>query len=582
MKPFSQQIATDSMGPACKLFTPTRALLILTLATVLAYLNSLNVPLYLDDYNGIVINESLADPADLPMIWDNNKPRFFGALSFSLNTRYWDTFFGFHVVNTLIHIIAAIALFAFTAGLLRTPVLSERQWQGMCLIPLLAALLFVLHPLQTQAVTYIVQRYASLAGMFYLAALATYVWGRLRLDWRLLLLTAILLVLAAFTKENSATLPAAILLVELVFFHRLGLKARGLVIAAGIAALVGLFWLLRFERLDDFLRETDLYTRPEYFFTQMEILWDYIRLYFIPVGLRLEYDYQLVTTPLPLKVYLQTAGHLVVLLIGFALWRKLPLAAFGILFYYLSHVVESSFIPITDIAFEHRTYLPNAGLSIMIGALLAWLVSVSGRPMIVGGLILALLATEGWLTHQRNRDWQDALTFYQKNARLSPNAPRVWDAVGREYYKIEQYAQAQQAFDKAFELRTSGDETLVDAHMLPYSIITLHHLGQHERAFALFEELPLNRMRPGEMSQIHRVRGGVFLSMNRVEQARKELNTSIDLKENAGALAVLGVLELRQRNTAKAFELVNRALELDPEHPLANKLRQRLPMGPRR
>ena len=213
-------------------------ILILALTVVVVYGHTLDVPFYLDDSASIVENQSLSIWHDFQKIWQFSPLRVLGYFSFALN-REWGglNVAGYHVVNIVIHFMAGLSLLALSKGILRTPALRDREAQtGLKWFPLITALFFLVHPLQTQAVTYIVQRLASLAGLFYLASLSCYIHGRLesvkRRRWFLFSGSLILGVCALFTKQNTVTLPLAILLIEIIFFRMSAKKALRLLIIA--------------------------------------------------------------------------------------------------------------------------------------------------------------------------------------------------------------------------------------------------------------------------------------------------------------------------------------------------------------
>src|SRR5262249_46843072 len=147
---------------------------LITLATTVAYSNTLHVPFYLDDFSSIRENDLIYRWQGVVALWRWAPTRVLGYLSFALNYR-WGRFdvAGYHVVNLLIHVLAGVAALGFARGIVRTPraraSLPAAARHGL---PWVVALLFVLHPLQTQAVTYTVQRLASLVALGYLAALA--------------------------------------------------------------------------------------------------------------------------------------------------------------------------------------------------------------------------------------------------------------------------------------------------------------------------------------------------------------------------------------------------------------------------
>ncbi|MBE9532359.1 MAG: hypothetical protein IME98_06085, partial [Proteobacteria bacterium] len=200
------------------------AYLLLLIIGLLIYSNTLQSPFVLDDRFFIVENPMIIDLANFS---DLSGTRYVTFLSFALNYAISSLdLFGFHLTNILIHIVNAVLLYLFIDLTLSSPALKGSSKELRALgAPLAAALLFLTHPIETQAVTYIVQRGASLATLFYLASLCLYVKARLtcgsgsakrRIFFYVAALAACLI--AQKTKELAFTLPAVIVLYEFTFF----------------------------------------------------------------------------------------------------------------------------------------------------------------------------------------------------------------------------------------------------------------------------------------------------------------------------------------------------------------------------
>lgn len=225
------------------LLSRTRGQVFLVLAAIfLTYLHTLNIPFYFDDFTSLRDNAAIRD---FGSVWDFSRARIVGYLSFALNyALHGYQLWGYHLLNILIHAAASLTAYFLTRWILATresPYCSDsaRTW-----LPLLVALLFALHPLQTQAVTYIIQRLASLAALFYLLAMAAYLRGRLVEAGKQQVLSfglaGLFALLALFTKQNTVTLPLALLLLEICLLRPrkeyllglIGVGAAGLLVAA--------------------------------------------------------------------------------------------------------------------------------------------------------------------------------------------------------------------------------------------------------------------------------------------------------------------------------------------------------------
>jgi tetratricopeptide (TPR) repeat protein len=540
---------------------------------VAAYWPSFSVPFYLDDYHNIVENPRLHDVTNWQAIWEFAPQRFIGSLTLAFNYAvHGPEVWGFHLLNALIHLMAGFALWALLAAMVRSPAVDRGARSWLLWLPLIGAAIFLLHPLQTQAVTYIVQRYASLAAMFYLASLAAYAWGRLHGSRPLLLAALILAALAVFTKQNAVTVFPALLLTELLFFRSLDRRGVALLVAAAAGASAILLWLTNFEAIDGMLRETSDISRSSYFATQVGVLWRYVLLFVLPTEQRLEYDIALATDPFSPAVMVAAGAHLAVLTGALLLWRRVPLVAFGILFFYLAHLVESSVFPISDLAFEHRTYLPNAGLAILAALGLLWLTAHGNRNLVIAAGAALMLSVLGWLTFERNRLWQDQIAFLQADARLSPEKERAWTSLGKELMRRERFEEALDALGKALNLGRTEDGLEVSVPTLLNAVYALHYTGQHRKGFRLAGVIPVKELSPLDLSRLLEVRGMALAQLRRPKLARRELDRAFQAYPNPNTLAWIAYVDLIENQPDAAAERAAEVLASVPDHPLARDI----------
>ena len=541
---------------------------------VVAYLPSFNAWFFLDDFRTILENPALHSVFDPAAVWQFSQYRFIASLSLAANyTLHGEQVFGYHLVNFLSHLVAGASLWLLVRAINRTLAL-ENAPSWMHWTPWIALAVFLLHPLQTQAVTYIVQRYTSLMAMFYLASMAAFAWGRLRGDWRLLLASALFAALALFSKQTAATLPLALVLIELVFFRRLSARAWAstLAAAAGLALLAA--WLVSLPALDlvGLTRESDKLGRLDYLATQMQVLWRYIGLFFLFGEQRFEYAIDVAdgfSAPLS---WLAAAGHLGLVALGAALWRRQPLVAFGILFYYLAHAVESSFLPIIDVAFEHRTYLPNAGLAIAVASVLSALAARLTRWHAGALLALAILAVLGAETWQRNRLWADPIAFLTRDAELSPESQRAWTSLGKELLRAQRFEEGLKALDRAMTVAKARDGSAFRPPTLLNMLFALHYTGRNEKALEFSESFDNSAFNASEMAFFHEARGRARLALGRFQEAREDLTAAAHVNPSIAVVTYLAAAELGLGNRARAAQLARQVLVADPDNSVAREI----------
>ena len=225
---------------------------------LLAYSNTFHVPFHFDDRPNIINNPNvqikvftLDRLAQLAKNTYKESIRVFSYFTLALNY-YFGGFnvFGYHLVNFLVHIASGIFLYWFLMLTLNLPSLREKYGAISYKVALFSSLIFISHPIQTQSVTYIVQRMASMAGMFYLLSLVLYVKGRLSTGRpRVLYFGGMVLsyLLGVFSKENVAILPLFIAVYEFYFFQELDLNPKGRKILFGLAGalfIIGAFGLI--------------------------------------------------------------------------------------------------------------------------------------------------------------------------------------------------------------------------------------------------------------------------------------------------------------------------------------------------
>lgn len=460
---------------------------------VIIYSNSFDCTFHFDDLNNIVDNVAIRELGDWARIWSINPTRFLGNLSFAINYHYGElNVWGYHFVNLLIHLINATLVYWLTRQLLSTPVMKGSKVSNVkVLFTLCVAALFVSHPLATQSVTYIVQRLASLVTLFYLLSVALYIKGRLsgfKGDnvYVFYVGAGVAAIMAMLSKENAFTLPFAILLVEIFFFQtkKVTLKLRGypLVIMIGaVVLLLGViffnFSLSIFDPLPPSQGNEITLTPWNYFMTQWSVILKYIQLLIIPVHLNVDYYYPIATTMAEVRTFGSLLILLCILVGGVVLYKKYRLISFGIFWFFLTLAIESSFVPINDVIFEHRTYLPSVGFFLIIAFLVFEFLWSRNRNVAIGILVL-IVGINAVLSHQRNNVWKTDLTLWNDVIEKSPDKARPYFNRALAYESTNAIQQAIADYTRAIEINP--------AYTNAWSNRGLAHLklGQFDQAIA--------------------------------------------------------------------------------------------------
>lgn len=364
--------------------------------------------------------------------------------------------------NVAVHALNALLLLALLRALM--PRLGV-DGEGARWLPSGVALLFALHPAQTEAVTYVCGRSVSLMALFCLAAAllqARAVGARAPRAARVL--AALCFALALAVKEHAWALPFALLLVErldpAVSWRRAWLRTlpHWLVLAAMAAVVVQVpgFWRLLGASLD---------TRPlgANLLTQVSGVW-YLLTRPLP-GLVLNIDPDLAvqtrwTAPLAVK-----AASLAMLgWLGVRTWRSAPWVGFGLAWMFVWLLPTNSLLPRTDVANDRQLYLALAGPALLLAGGVMRLAPRRAFVPVLVILAAALLAG----TVNRNRDYRSEVALWEATARHSPGKARVWNNLGWAYEGAGRVDDARRAYDQALVLdpndwKARANRELLDA-----------------------------------------------------------------------------------------------------------------------
>lgn len=419
---------------------PFFILILLFSLTLVVYFPGLSAPFYLDDLSSIVHAGYLHSASFSDVYSVEGIKRVVGRLSFFLNQKllggepaqYRAINILFHCINGMLCFILARKLFSRLCKNL-----DDHQ---VLFAALFVAAIFLLHPMQTQAVTYIVQRYASLMTTFYLAALVCYIYARSRKNLFLFILAGLSAGLAILTKESALTIFAILFLIEWIYFEQSS-KAKyiffSFIIGLFLLQLAVFLQLLDLSTLDNMTRDDRSVSRLDYFKSQLIVIPEYIYKFFQLSGYHLEYQEGV-------RELLAEHNWLAYFISWIALFaflikkqKEFALISFCVFAYIFSLSVESSFIPIRDVIVEHRTYLPNFFLSVFVVYIAARSVQYLKRERVQKAvfllLSLSLLGTLAMQTHARNSLWADQVKFYRNELKYSPGHWRIRNALAVYY-----------------------------------------------------------------------------------------------------------------------------------------------------
>ena len=563
------------------------AVILIPLAVAILYSNVYQVPFVFD---GVMQIEDKARIRDLknyssPRVLLSRRPLV--ELTYALNYRYGKLdVFGYHLVNVLIHMTNGLLAYFLALTIFRrlcnNPRFSNARMPqfpnySIPLMSLFTALVFVSHPIQTQAVTYIAQRYTCMAAMFYLASVLFYLKarttpgsGKITLKTVSLFVCSFFSGIAAFLcKENAASLPGAIILVEYLCIDRTwqGWKRKLFWLVPAFFLMIlfilyvsGLFrGGVNFGRLLEdvswLMKETSRVGRWSYLCTQFNVLVLYIRLLFLPIGQNVDYMY-------PFNEgfwggYTPFALVFLVAIVGLGAWsiKRRPALGFGIFWFFITLSVESSVIPIRDAVFEHRLYLPMFGFALVVPYLLFSI--LRDRPLWVVNACILIILSLGTATYLRNRVWQDRSSLWSDVASKSPHNFRAHYNLGNALRDRGRLDEAIKSYSEA--LRIKPNYAIAHDNLG----IALTESGKLDDAVRHFSEAL--RFRPGD-AWVHNNYGQALTQKGKLDDAVRHFKKALRFKPGlAEAHNNLGIALARQGDMKGAIRHFSKSLKSRPD-----------------
>ena len=582
-------------------------ILILASSVFLLYLPTLEYPFVFDDGHNIVnnpyihMNEITLENLKNAGFKSPTPNRPLANISFALNYYFQrSNVSGYRLVNILIHIMCGILIYF----LVRTTLSSfganaaGTQWRWT---PFFSALIWLVHPLQTQSVTYVVQRMNTMAAMFYILSLFLYVSARLRSHQRKkwILYTGCLIagVFAVGTKENAATLPVFIFLYEWYFFQdmsRTWLKKNFFYFALLFGFMVlALFLFVGSHPVEKIVAgyEGRNFTLNQRVLTEFQVVVFYLSLLFVPhpSRLNLDHDFPLslsLTTPFTTLVSILAITALTALALYGA--RKERFLSFCIFWFLGNLVIESSVIAL-EIIFEHRTYLPLVFSIPACVFLVGRYLKFEWFKVLAMILVAAVFAL--W-TYDRNTVWQDEVALWKDCIKKSPGKDRPYYNLGLALEKsgqsegaIQSYLQAVRINPNHFQAYNNLGvahaekamlEQAVEYYSISLRINPVFDRAHHNLGLALARQGKLDpairhftealRINPYYANAHHNL-GIALAGKGQLDPAISHLKRAVQIKSDfAEAYNNLGLAQLRQGSLKQAVDSFMQALRVDPNY----------------
>lgn len=496
-------------------------------------------------------------------------------LSFLLNYRIGGyDIFGYHILNFAIHCISTIFVFLFIYKTLKLPLLSQRYGRQAYSIALLAASFWATSPLHVTAVTYIVQRMASLAGMFYFMTMYLYLQGRTARTPStatiFYICCALTTIMAFISKENTAMLPISLYLYDLLLIR--GAKKENLFkdmkrLAIPLFGLLGLGAI--YLSTTSFPLDYSAYTfsMKERLLTEPRIIMFYISLllYPMPARLMLDHDYMLSTSLFsPWTTGLALVVILGLIVCALIMSRKRPLISYCILFFFLNHIIEGSIVPI-EMIYEYRNYIPSLSFFIILSIFMIGALNFFKNKKIifymVAGCITFVLIAQGDTVYRRNQVFSSEKYLWLDNSRKAPNLSRPHINLSMAYAREGNYQEALIEAKKAVALNKYQSITA--------RVVGLTNIGVFEDIFNNDQKTALEfyrralALKPNYAS----AHGGIavlLIKTGALNEAKAHILKAISLKPGASdGYTKYALILLHQNKTKEALKAAHHAWNLN-------------------
>lgn len=581
---------------------------LIIILTALSYINTLNNSFVYDDNTYVVENRQIRSISNIPKAFISSYPpdakeqglyRPLVTISYIFDYAVWGLNpKGFHLTNIIFHILTSIIVYFLVFKILKSSLPS-----------LIAALIFALHPVHTEAVTWVVGRAEVMAGLFYFLAFLFYIKaGNLpSFKNRQFIFSNIFYFLALLSKEMAITFPILLFVYDYFFVQRQRstetielLKRRYLY----FIILTFMYIIIRFAVLGSlspqknlsFTSDVGLYER---FLTIIVVIGYYIRLLFLPFNLTVDYVFpKIASLNLPVLIY---GGMLIfsLIIISFS-YKMSKRLSFAILFFYITLLPVSNIMPIGELIAERFLYIPLISFVLLIGISTDYFfIRFPSRFLrIIISIPLILLALfYSLLTISRNYDWKDAFTLWKSTIYTMPESSVAHNNLGIEYAKKEGYVDAIVEYKKAIELSPKyshaltnlGDAYLkiglideaIDFYKKAIETEPDYSIAYNNLGFAYFEKrlykealteykkaIGLNPKDPLFYNNF----GNLYASMKRYDDAIAEYKRAISIDSlDTNAYNNLGAVYAQQGKFNEAEAEVRKALAIDPENSLAKK-----------
>ena len=561
---------------------------IITLLILLSYSNSFKNSFQYDDNHVIERNPFVKDPGKIPQFFVNPqlgsgiysetssyRPLLMASFAFNhflggLNV------FGYHLFNFLVHLLCTLLVYFTTLYIFRFDnIATEANSLRYQLVALFTALVFGLHPVQTESVTYIDGRSSSLTGLFFLAAFLTYMQYSFTGKTQRLVFSSLAYACALLVKETGITLLAIVILFNIMFLHGRNLKNRFLSLLPHFSLSI-IYLIIRIYFFGS-LQYSSQPVRPFYdnLLSQSRAWVHYLGTLILPLNLNLYYDFPVSHSILESQVILSIFLLAALSLLIWRLSRFNRLIGFFALWFAITLTPTNSVIALDDLVCDRWLYLSSVGYAVLLAMTVDWIfqkgIEQGSRTGKIVFFFLCALVIElyGFSTLLRNFDWTSQRTLWEDTIAKSPNKAPAYNGLGLALVLQDRLEEASQEFQHAITLEPRGGQPYVNLGYV-YS-----QQGNLDKAIEFYQKaIPLN---PKILPEIYNNLGLTYLNQGKMEESEKYLRRAIELRpHNAAPHYNLGLYFEKKGDIDQAISYQEKANKLDPDYHLPYEALARL------
>jgi tetratricopeptide (TPR) repeat protein len=561
------------------LYNPIVHMSLIILLGLLAYSNTFHASFVFDDTNNIVENYLIKDISNIPSSFINigDAPisaRPLTAATFALNYYLGGlNTTGYHIVNLLLHVANGILLYfliMITAGYLDH---TDKKKTG--LVALFSSLIFIVHPVQTESVTYIVSRSVLLSTFFFLLGIILFTKAvGTEGKRKILYITALFItsLLGIASREEFFIFPVMLILYDLYFISKQDIKEvlRNYKIHLLVISTLGyvLYIVLSHNYGEHAGFGVKSFTPLEYLMTQFNVHWTYIRLLFLPISQNLDYDYPIAKTLFELPTFISFIGYTGLWGTGIYLYRKKPVISFCILWFVIALFPTSGFMPIIDVIFEHRLYLPSMGAFIALTSavfLSTYRNSYSLIRMVFIPLLTSIVIVFAIATYTRNVVWQDDLSLWQDTMKKSPEKARPYFGLGVAYNNLGNIHSDERNLDLALQMYQTALNLKPDYAEAYYNIGNIHSDGRNLDLALQMYQTALN-LKPDYAEAYYNI-GTVYEKQGRLDDAMNSYIRAVSINPDMSkSYHNIGYLKYKNGNYEEAIQYFKKAVKKDSRY----------------